>query len=132
MNIKHESPDGELVLRTLAMPSDANANGDIFGGWIMSQIDIGGGILAKEIADGRVVTASVNDINFLSPVAIGDIMCCYAKCTHMGHSSISISIELWVKNVTNISSRKLVSNANVIYVAVDKNNKPRCLNIKTE
>ncbi|EPK4722925.1 acyl-CoA thioester hydrolase YciA [Klebsiella oxytoca] len=131
MKIKNECPEGELVLRTLAMPSDANASGDIFGGWIMSQMDIGGGIFAKEIANGRVVTAAVNNIVFIRPVAVGNIICCYAKITNIGHSSISINIELWAKSVTDghISKRVFVTEAIFVYVAVDENNRPRNLSM---
>ncbi|RDA32790.1 acyl-CoA thioesterase, partial [Escherichia coli] len=70
-------PDGELLLRTLAMPADTNPNGDIFGGWIMSQMDIGGGIMAKELAKGRICTVSVEGMTFHSPVKVGDVVCCY-------------------------------------------------------
>ena len=87
------APQGELVLRTLAMPADTNANGDIFGGWLMSQMDMGGAILAKEIAHGRVVTVRVDGMTFLRPVAVGDVVCCYARCVKRGNTSISINIE---------------------------------------
>ena len=100
MSEKHRFPEGELVLRTLAMPADTNANGDIFGGWIMSQMDIGGAILAKEVAEGRVVTVAVNGITFLKPVAVGDVVCCYARCIRTGRSSITVNIEVWVKKVS--------------------------------
>lgn len=97
MTIMDNTPKGELVLRTLAMPADTNANGDIFGGWLMSQMDIGGAILAKEIAHGRVVTVRVEGMTFLRPVAVGDVVCCYARCVKRGTTSVSINIEVWVK-----------------------------------
>ena len=78
---------GVLLLRTLAMPSDTNANGDIFGGWIMSQMDMGGAILAKEIAHGRVVTVAVESMNFIKPIAVGDVVCCYGQCLSVGEKS---------------------------------------------
>lgn len=93
-------PHGELVLRTLAMPADTNANGDIFGGWLMSQMDIGGAILAKEIAEGRVVTVRVDGMTFLKPVAVGDVVCCYARCVRTGRSSMTVNVEVWVKKVS--------------------------------
>jgi acyl-CoA thioesterase YciA len=93
----NDAPQGEMVLRTLAMPADTNANGDIFGGWLMAQMDMGGAILAKEIAHGRVVTVRVDGMTFLRPVAVGDVVCCYARCVKRGNSSISINIEVWVK-----------------------------------
>ncbi|CDL87861.1 MULTISPECIES: acyl-CoA thioester hydrolase YciA [Xenorhabdus] len=122
-------PNGELVLRTLAMPADTNANGDIFGGWLMSQMDIGGAILAKEIALGRVVTVSVNGISFLKPVAVGDVVCCYARCLKTGNSSITIHIEVWVKKVASepVGQRYRATEAVFTYVAVNENNTSRPL-----
>lgn len=129
MSEKHRFPEGELVLRTLAMPADTNANGDIFGGWIMSQMDIGGAILAKEVAEGRVVTVAVNGITFLKPVAVGDVVCCYARCIRTGRSSITVNIEVWVKKVSSdpIGQRYCVTEAVFTYVAVDDDNKSRPL-----
>lgn len=122
-------PSGELVLRTLAMPADTNANGDIFGGWLMSQMDIGGAILAKEIAQGRVVTVKVDSMTFLKPVAVGDVVCCYARCLRTGHSSINVNIEVWVKKVSSspIGQRYRATEAMFTYVAVDEAGKPRAL-----
>ncbi|AAM85605.1 acyl-CoA thioesterase [Yersinia pestis] len=122
-------PNGELVLRTLAMPADTNANGDIFGGWLMSQMDIGGAIQAKEIAQGRVVTVRVDGMTFLKPVAVGDVVCCYARCIKTGHSSITINIEVWVKKVSSepIGQRYRATEAVFTYVAVDDAGKPRGL-----
>ncbi|MDZ3971372.1 acyl-CoA thioester hydrolase YciA [Escherichia coli] len=120
-------PQGELVLRTLAMPADTNANGDIFGGWLMSQMDLGGAILAQEIAGGRVVTVHVNSINFLRPVSVGDVVCCYARCVKQGRTSISINTEVWIKEVdsASVSQRYKVTEALFVYVAIDANGKPR-------
>ncbi len=122
-------PSGELVLRTLAMPADTNANGDIFGGWLMSQMDIGGAILAKEIAEGRVVTVRVDGMTFLKPVAVGDVVCCYANCIRTGRSSITINIEVWVKKVSSapIGQRYRATEAVFTYVAVDDAGSPRAL-----
>ncbi len=100
------APKGEMVLRTLAMPADTNANGDIFGGWLMSQMDIGSAVMAKEIAQGRVVTVRVDGMTFLRPVAVGDVVCCYARCVKRGNTSVTINIEVWVKKV---SSNRLAS-----------------------
>ncbi|WP_227724567.1 acyl-CoA thioester hydrolase YciA [Yersinia proxima] len=122
-------PNGELVLRTLAMPADTNANGDIFGGWLMSQMDIGGAIQAKEIAHGRVVTVRVDGMTFLKPVAVGDVVCCYARCIKTGRSSITINIEVWVKKVSSepIGQRYKATEAVFTYVAVDDIGKARAL-----
>lgn len=127
MNTQNVLPQGELVLRTLAMPADTNANGDIFGGWIMSQMDIGGAILAKEIAEGRVVTVRVDGMSFLKPVAVGDVVCCYARCLRTGRSSINVNVEVWVKKVSSepIGQRYRATEALFTYVAVDEEGHPR-------
>ena len=118
---------GVLLLRTLAMPSDTNANGDIFGGWIMSQMDMGGAILAKEIAHGRVVTVAVESMNFIKPIAVGDVVCCYGQCLSVGRSSIKIKVEVWVKKVASepIGERYCVTEAVFTFVAVGKDGKAR-------
>lgn len=125
-------PVGNLLLRTLAMPGDTNPAGDIFGGWIMSQIDISGAILAREIANGRVVTVAVDGMSFLKPVAVGDVVCCYGHCVHLGHTSLKVKIEIWVKKFIpdpdeERSERHKVTEAVVTYVAVDRTGRPRPL-----
>ncbi|MGL5757896.1 acyl-CoA thioester hydrolase YciA [Plesiomonas sp.] len=122
-------PEGVLLLRTLAMPADTNPNGDIFGGWIMSQMDIGGAILAKEIAHGRVVTVAVDGITFLKPVAVGDVVCCYGKAVHVGNSSMKVRMEVWVKKVSSepIGQRYCVTEAIFTYVAVDPHGRSRAI-----
>ncbi|KGA34105.1 acyl-CoA esterase [Pectobacterium brasiliense] len=127
MSTQNVLPQGELVLRTLAMPADTNANGDIFGGWLMSQMDIGGAILAKEIAEGRVVTVRVDGMSFLKPVAVGDVVCCYARCLRTGRSSINVNVEVWVKKVSSepIGQRYRATEALFTYVAVDEEGHPR-------
>ncbi|GBU12450.1 acyl-CoA esterase [Enterobacterales bacterium] len=129
MNEKQSLPNGEMVLRTLAMPADTNANGDIFGGWLMSQMDMGGAIQAKEIAKGRVVTVRVDGMTFLKPVAVGDVVCCYARCIRTGNSSITINVEVWVKKVSSepIGQRYRATEAVFTYVAVDDEGKSRTL-----
>lgn len=120
---------GSLLLRTLAMPSDTNANGDIFGGWIMSQMDMGGAILAKEIAHGRVVTVAVDSMTFIRPIAVGDVVCCYGQCVKVGRSSVQIKIEVWAKKVASepIGERYCVTEAVFTFVAVDKAGKSRTI-----
>lgn len=129
LNNSKEHFKGILLLRTLAMPSDTNANGDIFGGWIMSQMDMGGAILAKEIAHGRVVTVAAESMTFIQPIAVGDVVCCYGKCLSVGRSSIKIKLEVWVKKVASepIGERYCVTEAVFTFVAVDKNGKPRAV-----
>lgn len=126
MNQTVNSPKGQLLLRTLAMPADTNANGDIFGGWIMSQLDLAGGILAKEISCGRIVTVSVSSITFKKPVKVGDVVCCYGECTKIGRTSMSINLEVWVKPVKEegVGERFQVCEATFNYVAIDANGRP--------
>lgn len=128
MNHSPRQPRGSLILRTLAMPSDTNANGDIFGGWIMSQMDMGGAILAKELAKGRVVTVSVDSMSFLRPVAVGDVVCCYGECVKVGRTSLQVKVEVWIKEVAEGSGeRHCVTEALFTFVAIDKNGKPRVI-----
>ncbi|PLR41650.1 acyl-CoA thioester hydrolase YciA [Chimaeribacter californicus] len=129
MSEKQSLPNGELVLRTLAMPADTNANGDIFGGWLMAQMDMGGAIQAKEIAEGRVVTVRVDGMTFLKPVAVGDVVCCYARCIRTGRSSMTIHVEVWVKKVSSepLGQRYRATEAVFTYVAVDDQGKSRQL-----
>lgn len=127
MAVEQRQPDGEMLMRTLAMPADTNPNGDIFGGWIMSQMDIAGGILAKEIADGRVVTVAVDGMTFHHPVEVGHVVCCYGKCVRIGTTSMTVKLEVWVKPVLpdGLSDRYCVTEAMFTYVAIDENGRPR-------
>lgn len=131
---QERKPAGALLLRTLAMPADTNPNGDIFGGWLMSQMDMGGAILAKELARGRVVTVAVDAITFLKPVAVGDVVCCYGECIKVGNSSLKIKLEIWVKKVASepIGERYCVTEAAFTYVAVDPHGRPRPLPKRAE
>ncbi len=124
---------GNLLLRTLAMPADTNANGDIFGGWIMSQMDIAGGILAKETAHSRVVTVAVDSIRFLKPVKVGDVICCYGRVLRIGTTSIAIELEVWVKQVRRETEeewpRFKVTEALFTYVAIDGKGRKRAIKV---
>jgi len=123
MTEEHLQPCGDPVLRTLAMPADTNPHGDIFGGWIMSQMDIAGGIMAKEVSESRVVTVAVDTIKFLRPVHVGDVVCCYGKILKIGTTSITINLEIWVKPVQGPrkeqQKRYKVTQAAFTYVSVD-------------
>ena len=124
----HTQPQGELLLRTVAMPSDTNPNQDIFGGWIMSQMDLGGGILAAEIAQGRIVTVCEQEINFIRPVIVGNVVCCYGRCVRVGNTSLQLKLEVWVKTLMNdhvTETRELVTEAMFTYVAIDAQGNPR-------
>ncbi|PIE56194.1 MAG: acyl-CoA thioester hydrolase YciA [Desulfobulbus propionicus] len=123
-NFTCEEPSGDLVLRTLAMPADSNPNGDIFGGWIMSQMDIAGGIVAKEVSESRVVTVAVDSMRFIRPVQVGDVVCCYGKIIKTGTTSITVNLEVWVKPVLGRPGEQCrrfkVTEASFTYVAVDE------------
>lgn len=129
MTKEPRQPTGTLLLRTLAMPADTNPSGDIFGGWLLSQMDLGGAILAKELARGRVVTVAADATTFLKPVKVGDVVCCYGHCTHIGRSSLKIKLEVWIKRVARepIGERECVTEAVFAYVAVDSDGRSRPL-----
>jgi len=131
MPIKPVNSDASPILRTLAMPADTNPNGDVFGGWIMAQMDIAGGILAKETARSRVVTVAVDGFKFLKPVKVGDVVCCYGRVLRMGHTSIAIQLEVWVKHVLSETEdqwpRFKVTEAMFTYVAIDAKGKKRAI-----
>jgi acyl-CoA thioesterase YciA len=119
----HE-PRGELSIRTLAMPADTNQNGDIFGGWVLGQMDVAGGIFASKIAKGRCVTIAVDAMTFRKPVYVGDVVCVYASLIRTGTSSITVRVEAWVIR-RNETSRILVTEGNFTYVAIDEKGRPR-------
>jgi acyl-CoA thioesterase YciA len=119
-------PTGELALRTVAMPADTNPAGDIFGGWIMSLMDLAAGVSAGTRARGRVATAAVSNLSFLLPVKVGDVVCVYTDVTRIGRSSITLGVEAWVLRRGN-GERMRVTAAEFVLVAVDDAGKPRNL-----
>jgi acyl-CoA thioesterase YciA len=122
-------PQGEMILRTLAMPADTNPNGDIFGGWVMAQMDIAGGILSKEVARGRTVTIAVEGMKFIKPVHVGDVVCCYGLVDSIGNTSIALKLEVWVKPVLprGEEERFKVTEGRFVYVAIDDEHKKRSI-----
>jgi acyl-CoA thioesterase YciA len=116
-------PQGELTLRTLAMPGDANAAGDIFGGWVMSQMDLACGIRAAERAHGRVVTAAVKEMAFAMPVKVGDTLCVYTDIVKVGRTSMHMKLEVWAQRYLTPRMEK-VTDALFIMVALDEAGKP--------
>ncbi len=118
------SPKGELTIQTLAMPADTNANGDIFGGWIVSQMDLAAGILAKRISLGRVATVAIHSMTFLKPVHIGDLVSCHVTLQKQGNTSMTISVEVWALPTTQIE-RYQVTEGVFVFVAIDDDGKPR-------
>jgi acyl-CoA thioesterase YciA len=118
-----DEPKGELVIRTIAMPADTNPNGDIFGGWIMSQMDLGSGILAAKTAKTRVVTVAMEGMSFLQPVRVGDTVACYAWVEKIGRTSMTIPVEVWVQRYMS-GEQVRVTQGVFTYVAVDGEGKP--------
>jgi acyl-CoA thioesterase YciA len=119
-------PTGELALRTVAMPADTNPSGDIFGGWIMSLMDLAAGVSAGTRARGRVATAAVSNLTFLQPVKVGDVVCVYTDTTRTGRSSITLGVEAWVLR-RGQGERVRVTAAEFVLVAVDEAGRPRKL-----
>jgi len=112
-------PKGALTIRTLAMPADTNAAGDIFGGWVLSQMDIAGGIAAAERVHGRVVTVAVEAMTFIAPVKTGDVLCVYTTVERVGNTSITIAMEAWARR-NRVAERVKVTEGRFIYVALDE------------
>ena len=119
-------PRGELSLRTVAMPADTNPAGDIFGGWIMSLMDLAAGVSAGTLARGRVATAAVSHFSFIQPVKVGDVVCVYTDIVRTGRSSITLHVEAWVLR-RGQGDRTRVTAAEFVLVAVDEAGRPRAL-----
>jgi acyl-CoA thioesterase YciA len=119
-----EDPRGELTVRTMAMPADTNANGDIFGGWVLSQMDQAGGIAGVERARGRVVTIAVDAMTFIRPVKVGDVLCVYTLVESVGRTSMKIHIEAWARRFRS-DLREKVTEGTFTFVAIDDEGRPR-------
>ncbi len=119
-----EQPTGDLTLRTMAMPADTNASGDIFGGWVLSQMDLAGGIAAGQRAGGRVVTIAIDRMKFIRPVHVGDVLCIYTRVGRIGRSSMEINMEAWALR-HRYGQREKVTEAMFTFVAVDEDGRPR-------
>ncbi len=117
-------PRGELTVRVVAMPCDTNANGDIFGGWVLSRMDQACGIAAAEKANGRVVTIAIEAMKFIRPVKVGDVLCVYTAIDHIGRTSIQIHVEAWARRFRT-HHREKVTEAVFTFVAVDDAGRPR-------
>jgi len=119
--------DRQLVMRVMPMPADANANGDIFGGWIMAQVDLAGAVLPARVAKGRIATVAVNQFIFKQPVSVGDLLSFYARVDRIGTTSITVNVEVYAeRDPANLHVVK-VTEANLTYVAIDLDGKPRPL-----
>ena len=125
MTIKKESkPNGVVTIQTLAMPADTNAYGDVFGGWLVSQMDLAGNILAKQLSDGRSVTVAIHSMTFKQPVHIGDVVSCYVSLIKAGRTSLTMNVEVWT-NVQHPVHCKKVTEGVFVYVAIDDEGHPR-------
>lgn len=121
------APIGELTLRTQAFPVDANPSGDVFGGWVLSQMDIAGAIVTEKRCNGRVATIAIDSMKFIQPVFVGDVICCYASILREGKTSVSTKVEVWaIRQYEN--ERVKVTEGIFTYVAVTKDRKPRSIN----
>ncbi len=119
-------PEGKIpALRVVPMPADANHNGDIFGGWIMAQVDVAGGTVAGRVARGRVATVSVNSFVFKQPVQIGDVLSLYADVTRIGNTSITVKVEVYAERGREEAKIVKVTEAVLTYVAIDLQGRPR-------
>lgn len=118
------SPRKEAAIRVTAMPADTNANGDIFGGWLMSQMDMGAGLVAARLARGRVATVAMDGMQFLMPVKVGDEVSVYCEVTRVGRTSITIATEAWRRHRFEDEELK-VTEAVFTFVAIDDNGRPR-------
>jgi len=119
-------PRGDLCTRTLAMPADTNANGDIFGGWLLSQMDIAGGVAASKVAKSRTVTVSIDAMNFRKPVYVGDLVSVHANLVRVGRTSMTIHLEAWVVRRKE-TKPILVTDGNFTYVAIDEEGRPQAI-----
>jgi len=122
--VTETEPAGELCTRTLAMPADTNQNGDIFGGWLLAQMDISGGVFAAKVTKSRNVTVAIDAINFRKPVYVGDLVSVYGKLVRIGRTSITVHLEAWVVRRKEMKSI-LVTDGNFTYVSIDEQGRPQ-------
>ncbi len=122
-------PQGDLALQTVAMPKDTNASGDIFGGWLLSQMDIAGGIAATEVADGRVATVAIDGMAFLTPVHVGAVVTCYTDVLEVGRTSVRVMVEVWINSKHDGEPIK-VTEGEFVFVAIDENGRTRTVGIQ--
>ena len=117
--------DAELVLKVIPMPADCNQNGDIFGGWVMAQVDLAGAVLPARYFNGRIATVAVNEFIFKQPVKVGDILSFFSSVTRIGNTSITVKVEVFAERFSMQGVYLKVTEANVTYVAIDAQGKPR-------
>lgn len=118
-----KEPKGKLTIRTLAMPSNTNPSGDVFGGWVVSQMDLAGLSIAQKYAPHRVTTVAIDKTVFIAPVKVGDFVCCYAELVRLGNTSITVQVQTWAIGADE-NNRRQVTEGIFTYVAVDQNGRP--------
>lgn len=123
--------DQELVLKVIPMPADCNANGDIFGGWVMAQVDMAGSVIPARYAGGRMATVAVNEFIFKQPVRVGDILSFFSKLTRIGRTSITVKVEVYAERYREQGKYSKVTEASLTYVAIDEQGKPRPVPLPT-
>jgi acyl-CoA thioesterase YciA len=119
--------DQELVMKVIPMPADCNANGDIFGGWVMAQVDLAGAVLPARLVRGRMATVAVNQFVFKQPVKVGDILSFFSKVTRVGRTSVTVSVEVYAEQIRSQGRYVKVTEAQLTYVAIDDQSRPRPL-----
>jgi len=125
--LKSLPADMELVLKVIPMPADTNGNGDIFGGWVMAQVDLAGSVIPARYARGRMATVAVNEFIFKQPVRVGDILSFYAAVTRVGRTSVTVKVEVFAERIRSQGEYVKVTEAALTYVAIDENGRPRDL-----
>ncbi|MEY3524372.1 MAG: hypothetical protein RIR92_437 [Pseudomonadota bacterium] len=123
--VKSLPNDAELVLKVIPMPADCNQSGDIFGGWVMAQVDLAGAVLPARYVNGRIATVAVNEFIFKQPVKVGDILSFFSSVTRVGNTSITVKVEVFAERFSMQGVYLKVTEANVTYVAIDSNGKPK-------
>ena len=123
--VKSLPNDAELVLKVIPMPADCNQSGDIFGGWVMAQVDLAGAVLPARYVNGRIATVAVNEFIFKQPVKVGDILSFFSSVTRVGNTSITVKVEVFAERFSMQGVYLKVTEANLTYVAIDSNGKPK-------
>ena len=129
--VKSLPDDAELVLKVIPMPADCNQSGDIFGGWVMAQVDLAGAVLPARYVNGRIATIAVNEFIFKQPVKVGDILSFFSSVTRIGNTSITVKVEVFAERFSMQGTYLKVTEANLTYVAIDAHDKPRTITRKT-
>lgn len=125
--VKSLPTDAELVLKVIPMPADCNANGDIFGGWVMAQVDLAGAVLPARLVRGRMATVAVREFIFKQPVRVGDILSFYSRIHRVGNTSVTVQVEVYAERFSQQGSYIKVTEAQLTYVAIDESGRPRTI-----